>query len=197
MRTDPDSNLLQRRLEQCLGSASAWQGVFYRATTIEYSNRRDLLSGLGSRLAGARWTPPGLFAAVYGCLEPETAMSEALANYREFGIPLSQAMPLVFVAVTVETQAVLDLTNPDVQRVLGVTTRRMVNTPWQRVQERGDEALTQCLGRLAWEASLEGILVPSARVKGATNVVLFSHRRRKGSSWKIQRPRSLPKKFAD
>lgn len=174
-----------------------WQGTFYRATTIEYSNRRDLLSGLGSRLAGARWTPPGLFAAVYGCLEPETAMSEALANYREFGIPLSQAMPLVFVAVTVETQAVLDLTNRDVQRILGVTTRRMVSTPWQRVQERGDEALTQCLGRLAWEASLEGILVPSARVKGATNIVLFPNRRRKGASWKIQRSRSLPKTFAD
>src|SRR5712691_5543784 len=149
MRTHPDSNLLQSRLEEILGTAMVWQGTFYRATTIEYSNRRDLLSGIGSRLAGARWTPPGLFAAVYGCLEPETAMSEALANYRECGIPLSQAMPLVFVAVMVETQAVLDLTNLDVQRILGVTTRRMVSTPWQRLQERGDEALTQCLGRLA------------------------------------------------
>lgn len=56
-------------------------------------------------------------------------MSEALANYRDFGITLSQAMPLVFVAVTIETQAVLDFTDPAAQRVLGVTTRRMVSTP--------------------------------------------------------------------
>lgn len=194
MRPFPQSELLKRRLERTLGKATVWAGTFYRATTIEYANRRDLLTGLGSRMAGARWTPPGSFAAVYGCLEPETAMSEALANYREFGIPLSQAMPLVFVAVAVESQAVLDFTDPAMQRVLGITTRRMVNTPWQRQQERGDEALTQCLGRLAWEASLEGILVPSARVKGATNIVLFPNRRRKGSSWKIQRSRSLPTK---
>lgn len=196
MRPYPQSELLQRRLERTLGKATVWAGTFYRATTIEYANRRDLLTGLGSRMAGARWTPPGAFASVYGCLEPETAMSEALANYREFGIPLSKAMPLVFVAVTVESQAVLDLTDTVVQRVLGITTRRMISTPWQRQQERGDEALTQCLGRLAWEASLEGILVPSARVKGATNIVLFPNRRRKGSSWKIHRSRSLPKKGA-
>lgn len=194
MQPFPRSPLLQRRLERTLGKAAAWKGTFYRATTIDYANRLDLMSGLGSRISGARWTPPDLFAAVYGCLEPEAAMSEALANYREFGIPLSQAMPLVFVAVTVETQAVLDFTDPAVQRALGVTTRRMVNTNWQRLQERGEEALTQCLGRLAWEASLEGILVPSAPVKGATNIVLFPNRRRKGSSWKIHRSRSLPTK---
>ena len=60
------------------------------------------------------WRPlerPRHVNAVYGCLEPETAMAEALANYRGYGIPVSEAMPLVFVAVSVELQAVIDFTD--------------------------------------------------------------------------------------
>lgn len=124
-------------------------------------------------------------------------MAESLANYHEFGIPVSEAMPLVFVAVTVKAQSILDLTLADVQDELGVTSRRMASTPWKALQERGEEALTQAIGRLAWEESLEGILVPSARVRGSVNIVLFPSRRKRGSSWRIQRARKLPRKGID
>jgi len=114
-------------------------------------------------------------------------MAESLANYREFGIPVSQAMPLVFVAVVAKVQAVLDLTSDEVQTHLGISTRRMISISWQKSQARGEEALTQALGRLAWEEKLEGILVPSARRRGAQNIVLFPSRRLRGSSWKIEK----------
>ncbi|MCU0692803.1 MAG: RES family NAD+ phosphorylase [Polyangiaceae bacterium] len=107
---------------------------------------------------------------------------------------MSEAMPLVFVAVAVELQAVVDLTDREMQRILGVTARVMRSTPWRALQEQGPEALTQALGRIAWEERLEGILVPSARAAGAVNVVLFPARRRAGSSWRIQRARLLPRK---
>jgi RES domain-containing protein len=84
-----------------------------------------------------------MFNAVYGSLEPETAMDESLANYREFGIPVSEAMPLVFVAVTVKVQAVLDLSSADVQRGLGVSLRRMTASGWPgcpRARGRGPDA---------------------------------------------------------
>jgi hypothetical protein len=108
IRLHRNSDALRERLRKCLPLASAWEGTFFRATTLEYANRADLVAGVGSRNAGARWTPPGKFDAVYGSLEPETAMAEALANYHEFGIPVSEAMPLVFVAVRVKVQSVLD-----------------------------------------------------------------------------------------
>jgi RES domain-containing protein len=194
MKLHPDTEKLRERLRECLDSATSWSGAFYRATTVEYSNRQDLLTGTGSRKAGARWNAAGSFNAVYGCLEPETAMDEALANYRDYGIPVSEALPLVFVAVTVELQSVLDLTNRDVQRTLGVSARRMTTTPWRAFHERDEEAITQAVGRLAFEEMLEGILVPSARRSGTLNIVLFPSRRRRGSSWKIERARKLPKK---
>ena len=194
MRRHRHTEKLRERVRQCLPLAQRWDGTFYRATTLEFANRGDLLAGVGSRMAGARWTPPGTFNAVYGSLEPETAMAEALANYCEFGIPVSEAMPLVFVAVMVKVQAVLDLTSADVQPVLKITPRTMIATAWEAEQKRGNEALTQAIGRIAWEEKFEGLLVPSARRKGATNIVLFPGRRRRGSSWKIRRARKLPRK---
>jgi RES domain-containing protein len=149
MRRHPQSNKLRERVLQCLPLVQRWKGTIYRATTLEYANRADLLAGVGSRMAGARWTPPGTFNAVYGSLKPETAMAEALANYREFGIPVSEAMPLVFVAVMVKMQALLDLTSADVQHVLKITRRAMIATAWEAEQERGNEALTQAIGRIA------------------------------------------------
>jgi RES domain-containing protein len=194
MRRYPQTDKLRERVRQCLPLAQPWKGTMYRATTLEYANRGDLLAGVGSRKAGARWTPPGTFNAVYASLEPETAMAEALANYRDFGIPISEAMPLVFVAVEVKVQALLDLTVSDVQQMLRILPRKMIATAWEAEQERGNEALTQAIGRIAWEEKLEGLLVPSARQKGAANIVLFPGRRRRGSSWKIHRARKLPRK---
>ena len=190
----PDTTKLRERMCRVLDAAKPWSGTWYRATTAEFANREDLLTGIGSRMTGGRWNAPGSFNALYGCLEPETAMAEALANYRGYGIPVSEAMPLVFVAVTVELQAVLDFTDREMQRILGVSARAMRSSPWRALQEQGHEALTQALGRIAWEERLEGILVPSARVAGAVNVVLFPGRRRAGSSWRIQRARLLPRK---
>ncbi len=119
-------------------------------------------------------------------------MAEALANFRDYGIPVSQAMPLVFVAITAKVQAVLDLTDGQIQRTLGVSAWRMRTTPWRVYRERGEEAITQALGRIAFEQKLEGILVPSARVKGAVNIALFPSRRRRRSTWRIRRAKRLP-----
>jgi hypothetical protein len=75
-----------------------------------------------------------------------------------------------------------------------VTENELIATDWISIQDAGEEALTQAIGRIAWEVRLEGLLVPSARVAGAGNLVLFPGRRRKGSSWKIQGARDLPKR---
>jgi len=77
----------------------------------------------------------------------------------------------------VKLQSVLDFTVNHVQQTLGVSARRMRSTPWRAFQERGQEAVTQALGRIAWEENLEAILVPSARAVGETNIVVFPGRR--------------------
>lgn len=194
MKLYPETGSLRKRFHDCMDAVDAWIGTMYRATTTEYANRKDLLTGAGSRKAGARWNAIGSFNAVYGCLEPETAMVEALANYRHYGIPVSEAMPLVFAAIALELEAVIDFTDRNVQATLGVSARKMRTTTWKQFQQRGEEAITQALGRIAFEEKLEGILVPSARVNGATNLIIFPSRRRRGSSWRISKASKLPRK---
>ncbi|HEX4141912.1 MAG TPA: RES family NAD+ phosphorylase [Pirellulales bacterium] len=193
MLEHPRSEEIAAAIAQCMPHAGVWSGTFFRATATSYANSVDLLSGKGSARSGGRWNPPG-YRSVYGSLDPHTAMSESLANYEDHGIPLSQAMPLVFVGVDAHLQAVLDVMSTEFLDRLDLTIAGLSQFDWQAEQDAGREALTQAIGRAAYAAGLEGILVPSARVSAARNIVVFPQRRRKGSSLRVENARRLPKK---
>jgi RES domain-containing protein len=193
MTEHPRSDEIAAVLAQCMPYSGPWSGAFFRATVTSYANLADLLSGKGSARFGGRWNPPGC-RSVYGSLDPHTAMSESLANYEDHGIPLSQAMPLVFVGINARLQAVLDVTSAEFLAPLGLTISDLLRVDWQAEQDAGREGLTQAIGRAAYVAGVEGILVPSARVSASQNIVVFPQRRRKGSSLRVENARRLPKK---
>lgn len=120
-------------------------------------------------------------------------MAEALANYRESGIPVSRAMPLVFVGVVAKFQAVFDITAKPFLDALGLTIADLISVNWKAEQAAAREALTQAIGRLSYAANVEALLVPSARLAGEYNIVTFPRRRRTGSSVRIDNVRRLPK----
>jgi hypothetical protein len=64
--------------------------------------------------------------------------------------------------------------------VLRVSLRRLIDERWQEKQERGREALTQAIGRIARDSGFEGLLVPSAQGSGQ-NLVIFADRLLHGS----------------
>lgn len=165
----------------------------FRFCTIEYANRRDLLAGRGARLNGGRWNPRGLFNCVYGSVDARTAQHEVFASFARYGIPGDKMPPLAQVAIKLRLQSVLDLRANRLLRRLGLRQRDLVECDWQHEQQSGREALTQCLGRLAWESRLEGLLVTSTNGAASGNIVLFPGRRRRGSSWRIQGARQLPR----
>jgi RES domain-containing protein len=148
-------------------------GVVYRSASPRYANKDDLLTGLGSKSAGARWNPPKSFATVYSSLDPHTALDEVLAHYRYFNIPIESAMPRVTVSVRVRLARVLDLNNGKTRSTLRVSERRMLEEPWRQVQAAGREALTQCVGRVGQELGWEGLLVPSAARRAAISLIVF------------------------
>ena len=131
------------------------------------------MTGAGSRTAGGRWNPPGSFHTVYASLEVETAVAEALQHFRYYGLPVSRAMPRVMVSLEAKLNRVLDLRDGDTRRLLAVSERRMLAAPWREEQKKGREAITQALGRLAFEADIQGLLVSSAAHKGGSNLILF------------------------
>src|SRR6476659_7025357 len=95
----PESNRLRRAFERCQTRVVGWVGVVYRSASPRYANKDDLLTGVGSKTAGARWNPPRSFPTVYSSLDPHTAIDEVLAHFRYYGIPIASAMPRVTVSI--------------------------------------------------------------------------------------------------
>jgi RES domain-containing protein len=173
MTPHPESPRLARAVRRCLPMAGPWTGVLYRSASPRYANWDDLLTGVGSKTAGARWNPPSSFRTVYTSLEVETALAESLAHFRDYELPLSRALPRVLVALEAKVRRILDLTDGGVRRALAVSEHRLRTEPWREQNRRGREAVTQSLGRLAYRADLEGLLVPSAARPDGRNLILF------------------------
>jgi RES domain-containing protein len=163
---------LLKAVRACAHLATTWRGEAYRAVTVPRANEADLLSGEGSRLWGQRWNPPGLFRAVYLSLEMSTALEESLAQNRRLGLPDAEGLPLVIAATRAIIPRLLDLTLGRVRSILRVSETRMVSEP----HDPGPESITQAIGRIAHSEDLQGLLVPSAAVPGAKNLVVFPDR---------------------
>lgn len=188
----PESERLQKAIERCASQAVRWTGTVYRSASPRYANRDDLLTGVGSKTAGARWNPPRSFPTVYSSLDPHTALDEVLAHFRHYGIPIASAMPRVTVSIQVLLGRVLDLTDGLTRSTLRVSERRMLREPWRAAQQAGREALTQSLGRLAHDLGWEALLVRSAARRGGVNLVVFPETLSRRSSLEIINVGELP-----
>ena len=158
-------------MQQC--QAIPWTGDAFRFTDMTYANLADLVTGQGSFQAGGRWNGKATFPTLYFSLAPETAWAEALSNSRRQGLPDIDLIPLTLTGCQAKVKRILDLTDPRIRRLLGVTVAQLKDEPWRTIQHQGREALTQCLGRLAREAGFQGLLVPSAARQRGINLVLF------------------------
>ena len=112
-------------------------------------------------------------AAVYTSREIQTAVAETLAHHRYYGFAIETALPRVLVSIQVRLQRVLKLTDPKVRRIFSVTREQLVSEDWRERNRRGEEALTQAIGRLAWDAEWEGLEVPSAAAPAGVNLIVF------------------------
>ena len=140
--TPPTLRQIQKRLSLLVESAVPFEGIVFRSSTPKYAISSDLISGTGSKLYGQRWNTAGI-AVVYASLTPETAMTETLAHYRYFGIPIEEAMPRVFVGIHVKVSNVLDLRAPGVVRRVGVSRSRLLTIDWRRELSLGHVPVTQ------------------------------------------------------
>jgi RES domain-containing protein len=189
-----ESDRLRRALVRCAWRAVTWSGVVYRSASPRYANKGDLLSGVGSKSAGARWNPPKSFPTVYASLDPHTALDEVLAHFRYYKVPIEVAMPRVTVSVRVRLGTVLDLTDGKTRSALRISERRMLDEPWREEQKAGREALTQAVGRLAHELGWEGLLVQSAARRGGTNLIVFPANLCRRNSLEIINVGDLPRR---
>ena len=109
----------------------------------------------GNIAADHRYSGPGK-GAVYGSTSRETALAEV----EHYGV----ADGRVSVSKDVSLKNVLDLTDPATRRQLGVTLEQINGNSY---------AVTQKIGDLARTSGYDGILAPSARNVGGSNLVIF------------------------
>ncbi len=170
--------ILRRHLRKAPELFQPWRGAAYRVTSLDYPHPKSILEGTGSYLNGGRWNAIGSFRAVYGSTEDTVAVAEsrATADYVQITVPFR--IPRLLVAIELSLQAMVDLRSEKALQKLGLSLSDLVAEDWRKVQERGTESLTQAIGRAIFAHSAEGILVPSARVAGGTNVVYFPENHR-------------------
>lgn len=106
-------------------------------------------------------------------MDISTAVNESLAHHRYFGFPVETALPRVLVSIRVNLQRVLDLKDVRVRKFLGVNRALLIREDWRSENAHAREGITQAIGRLAWVAEWEALIVPSTTDAKATNLVIF------------------------
>lgn len=167
-----------------------WQGDCWRFQDAEFPTGKDILSGEGARVNGGRLNVRGSFPVVYGSLSEETALKEANARAKRYGLVVRK--PRIFVSIHLDLQRVLDLTDATTRHTLDLPLKVLREEDWEKLQDSGVEALGQALGRAAWQAGAEGVVIPSFAHRGGTNVAFFPGNRAIESKVQIYEEKILP-----
>ena len=160
-------------------AGSAQRGTFFRSIDLRYL--ATPLSAVGSIRTGGRYNAKGAFEALYIADTQETTLHETNAVFNFNGkIVAKKQPPRVILSIDVTLQYVIDLRDPKVQEKLKITMSDL-RAPWLLAQEEGRYIVTQDIGDVARACHVEALLYPSATLDGATNLVIFTDRLRKGS----------------
>ncbi len=135
-------------------AVSMWEGTVYRHMFGSHRPARG-------NTAGARWNEPPL-EAIYASCERETALAEA--EYYLAAYPVRPKAKRVLYTIRVSLQNVLDLTAPDVLDRLGISSA---------VLQDDDHSPCRLIGNATNWLGHDGLLVPSARRVGGTNLVIY------------------------
>jgi RES domain-containing protein len=123
--------------------------------------------------SGARWNPRGI-EAIYASLERETALSEA--EYQISVQPLRPRAKRTLYRVHVLLRNVVDLRSLDVLDRLSLSQERLAAIDHLHCQRIG--------GAVEW-MGYEGLLVPSVRRVGGTNLVIYPTKQSPDSEFEV------------
>jgi hypothetical protein len=83
-------------------------------------------------------------------------------------------MPLVFKAIFINVERLLNLTDAVVVAQLALTVDQLRSDPWWEARARGEESLTQAVGRAAKTSGLQALMAASAQtLDHGSNIIAF------------------------
>jgi RES domain-containing protein len=168
-KTHPKFDDIKRELQNFAKDGVSFSGVCYRCTEPQFADQ--IVSGLGSQLHGARWTPKNSFSTVYLCDSVEAALQEYLARARRMQLSDHRSLPMVMAWVKVKATNLLDTTDPRIAAVVNplLATDKI---HWRAIQDRR-EAVSQAIGRAIQEVCFSGLIAPSQALPGGQTIVIF------------------------
>ena len=142
--------------------------------------RHRVLYALAAPAVGARFTPRGGMSTIYFAEDQETAFAEANpihALIHRLDPALAPPTSIgVYMSLHYQLEAVLDLTDPKVQKALQ-TSRTELRDGWRLAQSRGGLAVTQQLGQAIYDCgNIEAVFYESARVDNHLCFAVFPDR---------------------
>ena len=97
----------------------------------------DPLSGEGARLHGGRFNPPGSFPALYLCQSRPCAVAELRRLGERQAIRIEGLLPRTLYHYDIALDRVLDLTDNDVRRQVGLDLDVLTGPDWTTCQDLG------------------------------------------------------------
>lgn len=169
-------NPFYRRARKALRENPHWpapvRGVVFRSVPLEFAKPAQIVDGVGAMKTGGRWNPPANMRALYCSLNPGTAAEESMRLFEVAGLKRGSLKPRLIVGIRYRLRFVIDLTKV-LAMVRFADLPELLEEGWQQLNEKGLESRGQALGRALFDSGVEGIMVPSARVVGAMNLVVF------------------------
>jgi RES domain-containing protein len=169
IKPHPDFDEIKEAVATLSKKGKSFSGVCYRCTEPQFADQ--IVSGLGSQLHGARWTPKNSFPTVYLCESVEAAMQEYLARGRRMKLPDYKSLPMVMAWVKVKIANLLDITDAEIAGVINPFLQKD-KIHWRAIQDRR-EAVSQAVGRAIKELCFSGLIAPSQALPGGKNIVIF------------------------
>jgi RES domain-containing protein len=181
MHTPADLAAILPTLPRLVMNGHAFRCIDYKYLAVAsqlHPNR--FLYGLGAPVAGARFTSAGGPQAIYMAENQATAFAEsnpvqAIVGKIDPGLA-PPTPPGAYASIMYQLQAVLDVTDVDVQAALG-TTRGELMKPWRQEAKRGHVSSTQQLGQAVYDSGVfQAIWYESARTPNTYCLAVFIDR---------------------
>jgi len=169
IKPHPDFDEIKQVLATLSKKGKSFSAICYRCTEPQFADQ--IVSGLGSQLHGARWTPKHSFATVYLCGSVEAALHEYLARGRRMQLPDYKSLPMVMAWVKVKAANLLDITDAEIGAVINSLLQKD-KIQWRAIQDRR-EAVSQAVGRALKEICFSGLIAPSQALPGGKNIIIF------------------------
>jgi RES domain-containing protein len=172
IKAHPNFDEIKQTIQKLARKGRSFSAICYRCTEPQFAEQ--IVSGFGSQLHGARWTPKNSFPTVYLCETVEAALQEYLARARRMKLPDYKSLPMVMAWVKVKAANLLDTTDAEIATVINplLATDKI---HWRAIQDRR-EAVSQAIGRAIKEVCFSGLIGPSQASPGSKNIIIFAQK---------------------